>query len=175
MGRKRASLAAGLTPESVESKKKKKSKKKKRRESDSGGTAADERHGNSSRGDGHAAKRTSHSSRTREVELRCAPEGTVSPIVVSFANQTVPGDMGTLRFAVHGADDEGREGQRVVMGEGPRYVSGPVLARGFYDVYSLMHSALPSYVSFVASAALRGALYAYRACPKALLERRGTY
>lgn len=112
MGRKRASLAAGSTSGTIEKTKK---AKKRRRESDPVGDA--------STSSGQEKERSSHSSSSsssKKVVLRCAPEGAVSPIVVSFANQTVPEDMGVLQFAVHAGEDEDRAGQRVVMGEGSR-------------------------------------------------------
>ncbi|CAM9829313.1 unnamed protein product [Scytosiphon promiscuus] len=106
MGRKRASMAPGDAPGSERSSKK---SKKRRRESEQagGGTAA------AAAGE---KKRTS----SREVVLRRAPEDSVSPIVVSFANQTVPADMSAVGFRVHEGEDEGREGQKVVMGDGGR-------------------------------------------------------
>lgn len=105
MGKKRASMAPGDAPGSERSCKK---SKKRWRESDpsGGGTA-------SASGD---KKRTS----SREVVLRRAPEDSVSPVVVSFANQTVPADMGAVGFRVHEGEDEGREAQKVVMGDGGR-------------------------------------------------------
>lgn len=95
----------------------KKSKKRRRESEPSGSTSG-------SRDDGGEHKRPSSSrgSRSREVVLRCAAEDSVSPLVVSFANQTVPEDMGAVEFRVHEGEDEGREGQKVVMGDGGRYV-----------------------------------------------------
>lgn len=58
---------------------------------------------------------------SREVVLRRAAEGSAGPILVSFANQTVPGDMGAVEFRMHEADDEEREGQKIIMGESGRY------------------------------------------------------
>lgn len=125
MGKKRASLAAGAVSGSVKNSKK---GKKRRRESAPGGAASSSLAKSSS---GGPEKRRSHSSSSssKEVVLRCAPKGAVSPIVVSFANQTVPNDMSTLKFAVHQGEDEARLGQRVIMGEGPRYASMSVLLR----------------------------------------------
>lgn len=88
-----------------------KKSKKRRREGD---------HGSSGSGGTGGEKRASSS---REVVLRCAAADSVSPIVVSFANQTVPEDMGEVEFQLHeGHEEEGREGQKLVIGESGRWV-----------------------------------------------------
>lgn len=121
MGKKRASLAAGAVSGSVEKSKK---GKKRRRESAPGSAAGSSVADSNSGGpEKRRSQSSSSSSSSKEVVLRCAPKDTVSPIVVSFANQTVPNDMSALKFAVHQGEDEARLGQKVVMGEGPRYVS----------------------------------------------------
>lgn len=123
MGKKKSSLAGGVTPAVGAGEKK---SKKRQRESDAGGApgaAAKEKRRSSSSSGG----------RSKEVVIRCAPQDTVSPIVVSFANQTVPQDMGAFQFAMHQGRDEGKEGQRVVMGEGPRFVNATSINRRCYS------------------------------------------
>lgn len=119
MGKKRASLTTGSMSSSIEKSK----KAKKRRRESAPGSAAGGLVESSTSGGQEKEKRRSHkssSSSSTEVVLRCASKDDVSPIVVSFANQTVPHDMSALKFAVHSGEDEARRGQRVVMGEGPR-------------------------------------------------------
>lgn len=108
MGRKRASLATGSSSGGGEKSKK---SKKRRRESEPGAS-----------GGGASEKRRSSSSSSKEVVLRLAPADTMSPLVVSFANQTMPVDVESIQFEVHEGEDEGREGQRVLMGSGSRLV-----------------------------------------------------
>lgn len=121
MGKKRASLAAEAVPGSVEKSKK---GKKRRRESAPGSAAGSSLADSTSGGpEKRRSQSSSSSSSNKEVVLRCAPKDAVSPIVVSFANQTVPNDMSALKFEVHQGEGEARLGQRVVMGEGPRYAS----------------------------------------------------
>ncbi|CAM9902299.1 unnamed protein product [Ectocarpus sp. 12 AP-2014] len=107
MGRKRASMAPGDAPDAERSGKK---SKKRRREEGllAGGVAA------AGAGGGKRA------SSSREVVLRRAAEGSAGPILVSFANQTVPEDMGAVEFRMHEADDEEREGEKIVMGDSGR-------------------------------------------------------
>lgn len=88
-----------------------KKSKKRRRESEQGGGTGGERRTPSSK---------------KGVVLRCAAADSVNPLVVSFANQTVPKDMGAVEFRVHEGEDEDREGQRVVMGDGGRFVDDHV-------------------------------------------------
>lgn len=83
----------------------KKSKKRRREGEQSGGNGGERRTPNS-----------------KGVVLRCAAVDSVNPLVVSFANQTVPKDVGAVEFRVHEGEDEGREGQKVVMGDGGRCV-----------------------------------------------------
>lgn len=113
MGKKKSSLPGGGKPAVGAGEKK---SKKRQRESDAGGArgaaAKEKRRSSSSRGGG-----------SKEVVIRRAPQDSVSPVVVSFANQTVPQDMGAFQFAMHQGCDEGKEGQRVVMGEGARCVN----------------------------------------------------
>lgn len=45
----------------------------------------------------------------------------MNPLLVSFANQTVPKDMDTIGFRLHEPDDEEREGDKVVIGSGGRW------------------------------------------------------
>eukprot|EP00904_Undaria_pinnatifida_P014229 jgi/Undpi1/9937/HiC_scaffold_28.g12391.m1 len=119
MGKKRASLTTGSMSSSIEKSK----KAKKRRRESAPGSAAGGLVESSTSGGQEKEKRRSHkssSSSSTEVVLRCASKDDVSPIVISFANQTVPHDMSALKFAVHSGEDEARRGQRVVMGEGPR-------------------------------------------------------
>lgn len=106
-------MAVGSAPGTMEKSKK---AKKRRRESDPGGGAVPGDAGAPSKPGSDRRKSTS----SREVVLRCAPGDAMSPVLVSFANQTVPQDMGALKFAVHEGEEEGREGHKVVMGEGPR-------------------------------------------------------
>lgn len=114
-------MAAGAVSGYVEKSKK---GKKRRRESAPGSAASSSLADSTSGGpEKRRSQSSSSSSSSKEVVLRCAPKDAVSPIVVSFANQTVPNDMSTLKFAVHQGEGEARLGQRVVMGEGPRYVS----------------------------------------------------
>lgn len=87
-----------------------KKSKKRRREGD---------HGSNGGGGTGGEKRASSS---REVVLRCAAADSVSPIVVSFANQTVPEDMSEVEFKLHEGHVEGREGQKLVIGESGRWV-----------------------------------------------------
>lgn len=108
MGRKRASMAPGDAPDAERSAKKSKKRRREEGLSAAGGVAG---------GDGGGGKRAS----SREVVLRRAAEGSASPILVSFANQTVPGDMGAVEFRMHEADDEEREGEKIVIGDGGRY------------------------------------------------------
>lgn len=114
MGKKRTSMAPGDSALAGAAEKSSKKSKKRRRESNGGG------------GTSGGEKRTSSSSSSSGISskdvvvLRCAAEDSVSPIVVSFANQTVPEDMGAVEFRVHEGEDEGREGQKVVMGDGGR-------------------------------------------------------
>eukprot|EP00903_Cladosiphon_okamuranus_P014079 g13086.t1 len=103
MGRKRSSMMPGDAP-GVENSSRK--SKKRRRESEEGGGT----------GGGTGGERRTPSS--KGVVLRRAAADSVNPLVVSFANQTVPLDMGAVEFRVHEGDDEDREGQRVVMGDG---------------------------------------------------------
>ena len=122
MGKKRASLAAGSVSGFIEKSKK---GKKRRRESAPGSATGTSRADSSSGGPEKRkpqSSSSSSSSSSKEVVLRCAPKDSVSPIVVSFANQTVPNNMSALTFAVHQGEDEARLGQRVILGEGPRYV-----------------------------------------------------
>lgn len=117
MGKKRSSLADGGASAAGGGEKKSK-KRQRERDADGGARAAAKekrRSSSSSRGG-------SKGGGSREVVIRHAPQDTVSPVVVSFANQTVPQDMGAFQFAVHRGSDEGKEAQRVVMGEGPRFV-----------------------------------------------------
>lgn len=104
MGRKRASMAPGDASGGEKSSKK---SKKRRREGEQGG------------GSTGGERRTPSS---KAVVLRCATEDSVNPLVVSFANQTVPKDMGAVEFRVHEAEDEEREGERMVLGDGGRWV-----------------------------------------------------
>ncbi|CAM9492456.1 unnamed protein product, partial [Discosporangium mesarthrocarpum] len=55
-----------------------------------------------------------------EAVLRLAPEDAVGPLLVSFANQTVPPDVDEIRFAIHGGNDASNLNQKIVMGEGSR-------------------------------------------------------
>lgn len=93
----------------------KKSKKRRREGEHGGGTS------------GGGGERRSSSK--KGVVLRCAAADSVNPLVVSFANQTVPKDMDAIKFRVHEGEDEGREGQKVVMGDGGRYVRCDVRVR----------------------------------------------
>lgn len=90
-----------------------KKSKKRRRESDpsSSRVGGERKRPSSGGGSGSSSK---------EVVLRCAAEDSVSPLVVSFANQTVPEDMAAVEFRVHEGDGEDKEGQKVVMGDGGR-------------------------------------------------------
>lgn len=95
-------MAPGDTPGGEKSRKK--SKKRRREGEQSGGNGGERR------------------TPSKGVVLRCAAADSVNPLVVSFANQTVPKDMAAIEFRVHEGEDEGREGQRVVMGDGGRWV-----------------------------------------------------
>ena len=103
MGRKRASMAPGDAPGGEKSSKK---SKKRRRESEQGGG-------------GTGGERRTPSSKA--VVLRRAAADSVNPLLVSFANQTVPKDMDTIGFRLHEPDDEEREGDKVVIGSGGRW------------------------------------------------------
>lgn len=97
---------------------KKKKGKKRRRESDTGVLETTAKGGDADIRSPSGGTRLASS---KAAVLRHAPEDTVSPILVSFANQMVPMDVESLQFALHEADDEGHKGERVVIGEGSRY------------------------------------------------------
>lgn len=88
-----------------------KKKKKKRRVSDPGMAIS------TTTGDASGKK----SPKESEVVLRCAPEGVVNPIVVSFASMTLPPDVHEMGFTMHTGNTDGNKVQHVVMGEGARY------------------------------------------------------
>lgn len=113
MATKRKSIA-GSIPTNVTRKpdtEERKKKKKKRRESDPGTSASIAL---------ESSPKKSTSKAVSEVVLRCAPNDAVSPVIVSFANLTVPTDLDELKFAIHGGVDEATKDQRVVMASGSR-------------------------------------------------------
>lgn len=100
-----------------EKKKKKKSKSEKTRRKSDGADAAPSATDPSLPETDHIQASSSASSR---VVLKRAAEDSTSPILVSFANLTLPPDMKSLKFEVLGGEAEDTKNQRVVMGEGTR-------------------------------------------------------
>ena len=118
MGRKRSSLSSGLKYTDIENTKMGKGKKRRRDSVPGVVTTPDAARDSEPR----ALPGGSRTDSSKSVVLQRAPEDSVNPILVSFANQTVPADVESLQFTVQHGEGKGREGEKVVMSEGPRYV-----------------------------------------------------
>lgn len=117
MGRKRTSFAGEVSAQ------KHHEGNKRRRDSDptNGSPDKPQQHTSKSLGDSNSNRRSSSTSSGKEMVLQCAPQQSTSPLLVSFANLTIPPDIDTLKFALHAGQDAKSKEQRVVMGEGRRW------------------------------------------------------